>query len=194
VRLFLAASPDARARRRLAAVHEELARSLGDAVAAVRWVTVAAAHLTVHFLGEVDASRVPQLIDALGDDLPVDPFDVALGPPEASPVRGLPRVVWMPVTAGREPLSRVHDALGARLLGAGRSIEARPFTPHLTIGRVRDRERDRASTLRARLDGARTEVSPIGWHVDRVTLFRSDLSGPSPVYDARHTIALGRRT
>lgn len=185
-------SPDDLARRSLAAVHVSLEQLFGDASAAVRWVSVAAAHLTVHFLGEVGASHVPVLTEALGTSVQIDTFDVALGPPEVSPSHGPPRVVWMPVTTGRDALARVHDELGARLRRAGQPLESRTFGPHLTIGRVRDRQRDRARELRARIGGAR--VDPVGWRVDHVTLFRSDLSGPSPVYDVRHTIALSRAT
>lgn len=192
MRLFLAVSPDDLARRSLAAVHVSLEQLFGDASAAVRWVSVAAAHLTVHFLGEVGASHVPVLTEALGTSVQIDTFDVALGPPEVSPSHGPPRVVWMPVTTGRDALARVHDELGARLRRAGQPLESRTFGPHLTIGRVRDRQRDRARELRARIGGAR--VDPVGWRVDHVTLFRSDLSGPSPVYDVRHTIALSRAT
>jgi 2'-5' RNA ligase len=192
VRLFLAVSPDESARRSLAAVHATLEQSFGDASAAVRWVAVAAAHLTVHFLGDVGASHVPVLIEALGTEVHFDAFDVALGTPEVSPPHGTPRVVWMPVTTGRDALTRVHDELGARLRRAGQPLESRPFAPHLTIGRVRDRERDRARDLRARIGSAR--VDQVGWRVGHVTLFRSDLSGPSPVYEVRHTIALSRAT
>ena len=192
MRLFLAVSPDDRARRSLGAVHAGLERSFGDASPAVRWVSVAAAHLTVHFLGEVDASRLPILVEALGTDVPIEAFVVELGAPEVSPSHGAPRVVWMPVTTGRDALARVHDALGARLRSADVPLGARPFAPHLTIGRVRDRERARARTLRARIGGA--QVDRVGWRVDHVTLFHSDLSGPSPVYEVRHTIALGHAT
>lgn len=192
MRLFLAVSPDDGARRALAVVHASLEQSFGDSSAAVRWVAVAAAHLTVHFLGDVGGSHVPVLIEALGANLHIDAFDVALGTPEVSPAHGTPRVVWMPVTMGRDTLARVHDELGARLRRVGQPLESRPFAPHLTIGRVRDRERDRARDLRARIGAARFD--PVGWRVDHVTLFRSDLSGPAPVYDVRHTIALKRTT
>ncbi|HKV99114.1 MAG TPA: 2'-5' RNA ligase family protein, partial [Vicinamibacterales bacterium] len=63
-----------------------------------------------------------------------------------------------------------------------------PFTPHLTIARVREREARRARTLGARLGDLR--AAAIGWRVDHVTLFRSDLSGPTPRYEALHTISL----
>ena len=155
---------------------------------ALRVVAAASAHLTVHFLGEVEAARVPSLVIALESTVPIAAFDLALGAPEVSPLTGPPRVVWMPVTAGADPLTQVHHTLGERLTRAGVAIESRPFRPHLTIARVREREQRRARSLGARLPAVRAEA--IGWRIDHVTLFRSDLSGPTPKYDAVHTIAL----
>ena len=94
----------------------------------------------------------------------------------------------MPVTTGAERLSEVHRTLGDRIAREGIAIERRPFTPHLTIARVREREQRRARALGGRLRDLRP--APIGWRVDHVTLFRSDLSGPTPRYEALHTITL----
>jgi 2'-5' RNA ligase len=186
VRLFLAVSPDAEARRQIAATRAALERAAGEDVAALRPVAVDLAHLTVHFLGEVDAPKLDGLIHALGLTVPIDPFEIALGATEVSPRSGPPRVVWMPVTAGRVRLTDVHAELGERLAGAGFALERRTFTPHLTVARVRVGHvaralRDRVATVRP--------VS-IHWRVDHVTLFQSDLSGPSPQYTPRHRVAL----
>jgi 2'-5' RNA ligase len=188
VRLFLAVSPDGPARGRIDALHAELERAAGDAATALRWVASAAAHLTVQFLGEIDAARVPPLLTALDAVVPIDVFDLVLGSPEVSPASGPPRVVWMPVTTGAGPLTQVHRSLGERIARTGVAIESRPFNPHLTIARVRDREQRRARSLGGRLRDLRVE--PIGWRVDHVTLFRSDLSGPAPKYEALHAVAL----
>jgi len=189
VRLFLAVSPDAAARGRIDALHVQVGRAAGDAAPALRWVAPAVAHLTVHFLGEIETTRVSPLLAALESAVPVELFDLTLGSPEVSPRKGRPRVIWMPVVSGVEPLTQVHRTLGERLARAGVAIEPRPFAPHLTIARVRDREQRRARLLGARLRDLRPP--PIGWQVDHVTLFRSDLSGPTPKYDALHTVALG---
>jgi 2'-5' RNA ligase len=180
-------SPDAPARADIDALHADVERAAGDAAPALRWVAAAAAHLTVHFLGEVDAGRVPALVTVLGSTVPIPGFDLGLGPPEVSPRRGPPRVVWMRVTTGAEPLANVHRTLGERITREGIALEGRPFTPHLTLARVRNREARRAQPLGGRLGDLR--VATIGWRVDHVTLFRSDLSGPTPRYDALHTIS-----
>lgn len=188
MRLFLAVSPDAPARLRIDALHADVERAIGDAAPALRWVAAAVAHLTVHFLGEVDPGRLRALVASLESAVPLPAFALGLGPPEVSPLSGPPRVVWMPVTTGADRLTEVHRTLGERIVREGIAVERRPFTPHLTIARVREREAGRARALRGRLDDLR--VAPIGWPVDHVTLFRSDLSGPTPRYEVLHTVTL----
>jgi 2'-5' RNA ligase len=78
--------------------------------------------------------------------------------------------------------------MGRRLTAEGFAIEGRPFSPHLTVARVPDRERARVKALRERLQTA--ETAPIVWTAKWVTLFRSDLSASVPQYDPVHEIAL----
>ena len=70
VRLFLAVSPDAPARLRIDALRADVERAAGDAAPALRWVAAAVAHLTVHFLGEVDSGRLPALVASLESAVP----------------------------------------------------------------------------------------------------------------------------
>ncbi|MFI5177165.1 MAG: RNA 2',3'-cyclic phosphodiesterase [Vicinamibacterales bacterium] len=187
MRLFLAVDPDEAARERLDALRTSLEQAAGEASSALRWVTAAVAHITLHFLGEVDRARLERLVAALGSAVPSMPFDVALGAPEVFPVSGPPRVVWMAVERGRTELAALHRETGARLEQAGFAVERRPYTPHLTLARVRDRRRAGPLAVRLR-DG---HAAPVGWRVDRATLFESDLSGRAPCYRSLHVIGLG---
>jgi 2'-5' RNA ligase len=97
-------------------------------------------------------------------------------------------VLWLDVVEGRDALARLHGLLGERLVTAGVAVEARPFSPHLTIARVPDRERSKVKLLRERL--AVVPPSRIEWTARTVTLFRSDLSGAVPRYEALQEISL----
>jgi 2'-5' RNA ligase len=160
----------------------EVQRAIGDAAAALRWTPAVNVHLTLHFLGELDPSRAANVVDRLGDAIDVAPFEATVGSVGTLPPSGTPRIVWAGVTHGVEELQRMHAILGERLREAGVATETRPFLPHLTLARVRDRERSRARTVRDRLDGFAAPSIP--WSVDHVTLFKSDLSGPVPRYEA----------
>jgi RNA 2',3'-cyclic 3'-phosphodiesterase len=187
-RSFLAVTPDETARDALAGLLAAVEREAAEAGRALRFTKAANIHLTMHFLGSLDESREAAVLTQLGEILPAAPFDVELGPLGVFPPHGPPRVFWVAVERGREALSAIHRELGRRLTAAGVAIEARPFSPHLTLARVRDGEQPRARRVAERLAGI--EVAAIGWRVDRVTLYHSDLSGRAPRYHAVRDVAL----
>lgn len=181
MRLFLAVEPDRAARAGLTALLTAVQNALGDVASAIRWTAPANVHVTLHFLGELDQARSTAVRTALGDRIVRPAFDVETGGLGVFPHGGSPKVVWLSIGAGAAGLTAVYDELAARLRRGGIATEERPFTPHLTLGRVRDRERRRARTLRERLDAIRPE--PVRWQAREVVLFRSDLSGPVPRHE-----------
>ncbi len=181
-------SPDVAALSAIGALQQVVTRATGNPASALRFVAPASAHVTMHFLGEVELALVARLPDALGESISIAPFDLAHGPPVVSPSRGLPRVIWLPVTSGVDALAAVHRHLVEPLRLAGITIESRPFAAHLTLARVRERDQRRARGLGASLSLVRSP--PVSWRVHHVTLFESDLSAGAPRYTARHRIAL----
>lgn len=185
MRLFLAVELDARARESVATAIDRAREAAGDAAPALRWSVPDNLHLTLHFIGAFDAARLPSLAEALGNTVPVPPFDVSLGGLGVFPPRGALRTLWIAVAEGKSSLVALHAAMGARLARAGVSVEPRPFTPHLTLARARDRERGRLHRLARELDGLDVlDGAPAKWRVDRVVLMNSDLSGPRPRYES----------
>ena len=189
MRLFLALKPDRSAEAQLGRRLLEVQGALGGTAAALRWTPAENIHVTIQFLGELDPGRAAHLQEHLGLALDEPPFRITLGAVGVFPERGHPRVVWLDVSDGRVPLTRLHAELGRRLKDAGMPLESRPLSPHLTLARVPDRERGRVSGLRERL--ATLAPAPIDWLAERVTLYRSDLSGPVPRYEPVQEIALG---
>jgi 2'-5' RNA ligase len=188
VRLFLALKPDRAAEAKLAQRLLQLQDAVGSMASSLRWTPASNIHATLHFLGEVDPSRLGGLREALGPAIPVAPFEVEVGAWGVFPPAGAPRVLWLDVTAGANAIAAVHDELGRRLTGAGFAIETRPFSPHLTVARVPDRERARVKALRDRLQTV--DAAPFVWTANWVTLFRSDLSASVPKYEPLHEVAL----
>jgi 2'-5' RNA ligase len=66
VRLFAAIDLSHETRDAMAAEQERIAASLGSTAAPLKWVRPDHAHLTLVFLGQVDDTRVPALVDAVG--------------------------------------------------------------------------------------------------------------------------------
>lgn len=114
--------------------------SIGAATPVVGWTRRNHLHLTLRFLGEVDESRVAAVGDAVArwvHRLP--PPRVRLVGGGAFPDARRPRVLWIGAETELGPLvSAMQGALGQ----LGFPPEARPFVPHLTVGRVRDGRAD----------------------------------------------------
>ena len=181
LRLFVAVELPEHVRSALGASLERLRSSLGGAY---RWVRPEAVHLTLRFLGDVEAERVPELTSALGAAVgPLDAFELRLDGTGVFPNARAPSVVWAGLGGESAALVRLVAAVGTATAGVGEPAESRPYVPHLTLGRVRNRlGRPEAEALAASLRGVTYEgTSP--FQVDGVSLMRSEI-GPG---GARYT-------
>lgn len=182
MRLFLAVDPDeaasgavARAAERLRRRAEARERTLARAVT---WVQPGNLHLTLHFLGEVDEVGLAGVRTALDPPLAAPPMRVELGEWGVFPPAGPARVIWIGLSAGAAALARLHAELAGRLRQAGIAADDRPFSPHLTIGRVKQPGRADWGALARSVPPA-----ACGFEVVSCTLYRSHLAGARPSYE-----------
>ena len=173
MRLFVAVEIDDRARQAAEAVQRRLQKALDSTVTA-RWVAPGNLHLTVRFIGHVDDVRAPEVIAGLAAPLGIAPFDIELGECGAFPPRGAPRVLWIGVTQGLPSLALMHDAFNERLRPFGFEPEARAFSAHLTLARVKNAPRGAGRAVAEALD--QVVVPTSRFRVNRATLFQSHLS------------------
>ena len=97
------------------------------------------AHVTLKFLGEVDAERLPDVEDALDravESVDVAPFDATVAGLGVFPSLSYISVVWVGVEDDGQ-LTRLHDAVEREFVERGFDPEDHDFTPHVTVGRVR---------------------------------------------------------
>jgi 2'-5' RNA ligase len=92
-------------------------------------------HFTLHFLGNIDEERIPELANII-EQVKGQAFDVELiGVGCFRPQR--PRVIWIGATTGAEQLIQHQKFLGRELRAHGFPSEKRKYSPHLTVLRVR---------------------------------------------------------
>ena len=184
MRLFVAVDLDTTARAAMSAsvarLREHLERRQGGLSRSVTWVGERNLHLTVRFLGEIEDARVPGLQSSLARPLGIEPADVGFGGWGVFPSHGSPRVVWVGVTEGLSSLERAHALVGERLAELGVGIEARRFSPHLTVGRVKTPSVD---VLRGLVDSGEVPVAA-RCAVSQCILYRSRLSPDGATYEA----------
>jgi 2'-5' RNA ligase len=140
LRTFIAVEVESFTRDRLVGLQERLAAG----GAAAKWVEPANLHITLLFLGEVNSREVPAICRVVADGAATfAPFAMTLAGAGAFPTPRRPRTLIVHVTEGAEELIALHAALEPPLMELGcYRHEARPFKPHLTIGRVRGRTED----------------------------------------------------
>ena len=190
LRLFVAVELPAHVRSALGASIERLRSRLSGSY---RWVRPEGIHLTLRFLGSVEAERVDELAAALGAAVrTLDPFELRLDAAGVFPNARAPSVVWAGLSGGSAALTRLVGAVGIATAGVGGPAESRPYTPHLTLGRVRDRlGRQDAEALSAALRGLTYEAAA-PFRVEGVSLMRSEIGPGGPRYTRLADAPLGR--
>jgi RNA 2',3'-cyclic 3'-phosphodiesterase len=173
-RLFIAVDVDEATRGQIARIATALRGAL-DATVKASWVRPDRMHLTLHFSGSADARLEQRALDALAHPVRESPFDVTFDRLGLFPEHGSPRVVWLGVRDGLEPLRRIHRTLIDEL--RVQPDHGGPLTPHLTLARIRVRV-PRAKF--AQIGAIRASAGPS--RIDRVTLYESRLSPAGPTY------------
>jgi 2'-5' RNA ligase len=184
VRLFAAVDLAPPVRRAAFAAGERLARALtgpgGRGRSRVSWVREENLHLTMRFLGEIEDSRVEGLVVGFSAPLVTAAFEIELGGVGVFPPSGPPRVIWIGVRQGAEPLTALSAEIDARCAALGFGRDDRPFRAHLTLARCKDAiDRQACDRLLGTNPGA-----PGVSRVNEVVLYQSRLSASGPTYVA----------
>ncbi len=127
IRLFVAIDAPAVVRDALAV--------LAEPVRSVAWTPPHQFHLTLRFIGEVEATRLASIERALGP-IRVEPFILPVAGVGAFPPGRPPRVLWAGIGAGHPRLHQLRQRVDDALLASGLSnLDVRVFHPHFTLGR-----------------------------------------------------------
>jgi 2'-5' RNA ligase len=154
-----------------------------DREAIIRWTNADGIHLTLKFLGETPATQEAAIRRALYEAAQGHAsFALELASMGCFPNTRRPRVVWAGVNGALDALSALRDAVERTVAPLGFPTGTRPFSPHLTLGRVRQGASPTAlAALGTRIDQA-GECEPVGWQVTGLSLMRSDLRPTGAVY------------
>lgn len=190
VRAFVAIELPENVRAALSRVIADLRGSGGNAV---RWVNPESIHLTLKFLGDVEEARIAGVAHALEAACgPVPAFSLGLGSPGAFPSAGSPRVLWIGLTGHLDSLAYLQRRMEDALQPLGFPGEEREFSPHLTLGRVREGVAPAQRRLVSRLVGMAACQAPSAqpFGVDGVALMRSQLTPQGAIYTRLHRVSL----
>jgi len=152
----------------------------------VSWVRPELAHLTLKFLGETDEAKVGGIVRAMRTAAQGS-FALQGAAGGFFPPRGAPRVVWVGVGRGAMECVAYFGRLDLALAGAGFAAETRPFSPHVTVARVKEAARgDDWAGLARDL----TRDWPV-FQAHTAVLWQSVLRSSGPQYRRVAQVALG---
>ena len=153
----------------------------------VRWVDPKGIHLTLKFLGDVDAERVNGLLvamEAAANGFEYPSLSLGLSGLGVFPNTRDARILWAGVSGNLAALERLQALVDGALFEIGYAWERRPFRPHLTLGRVRDRV---ARPERMKIGKVMEDSVLAGchnWEAREIHLIRSTLTTRGAIYDS----------
>jgi 2'-5' RNA ligase len=149
----------------------------------VKWVDPKGIHLTLKFLGNIGQNQVADIEEAISQaSQGVSPFQLQLGGLGAFPNLRRPRVIWVAMTGELESLLALQKGIDQALVPLGFAMESRPFTPHLTLGRLRERASPEECRKIGELVMASQFESATAMKVSEVILMRSRLTPQGAIY------------
>jgi 2'-5' RNA ligase len=154
----------------------------------IKWVEPHNLHLTLKFFGETPSRQVGPIVNALQEaaaDCPPSSFRV-----EGCGTFGshrIPRVIWLGIRKA-DGLTRLYESVNKHLSPLGYLPDKKLFTPHLTLGRIRElRDLHRLHSIESEL------VDAVFSRVDlrEFVLMESFLRPRGPVYKVMQSFGLG---
>lgn len=159
----------------------------------VRWVPAHNMHLTLKFLGDVSPNNVEFLVQMLRNEAALVPaFDIHLAGLGSFPNLRRPRVIYVGIQApaALDALQRGIEAAARRL---GYESEERPFSAHLTLGRLRQNATAvEQQQIRRALESTQVDVFGTA-RVDSLHLYKSDLNPGGSIYTRLHSAPLKKQ-
>jgi 2'-5' RNA ligase len=187
LRLFVAIELPGEVREALSRIQHELQRR---GIEKLRWVRPEGIHLTLKFLGETPAQRVPAIQEALAEAVAgINAHELSLG--NLGTFGGSrPRVLWIDLTGDLDTVRELQERTETALNALGFAREARGWSPHVTLARVRpEAARDIAGVITAAMAGVNAPPGVIP--VRELSLMRSTLRPSGAVYERIAAFPLG---
>jgi 2'-5' RNA ligase len=161
-------------------------RDLADRMSGLSWVKPDNMHITIRFLGDLGDSGVRRAGESTRRGAKqYEAFLARLGGPGAFPSMNRPRVLWAGLTEGAEKAVALAKSVNEALKRDGFGPPDKPFKPHITLARVRDR----AQGVEA-FRGYQPPEPPEAALLDRIVVMKSDLHPAGARYTALEEIRL----
>ncbi|MBN1289869.1 MAG: RNA 2',3'-cyclic phosphodiesterase [Actinobacteria bacterium] len=172
MRLFIGIPLDAASRRRISKACDFLKECVQD----TRWVKPENLHITMKFLGDTPGTMVPEIAEVLHMASVYLPFEMKLGGIGAFSSLGSARVIWVGAYDDSGTVHKIYKEIERGMSRLGYPGEKREYSPHVTVGRSRNKPVRIDNDVAARYK----DLSILT--VDEIILFQSDLRSSGAEY------------
>jgi 2'-5' RNA ligase len=180
IRAFIAIELPAEVRSVLAQLQARLKTGNHSSV---KWAEPAGIHLTLKFLGNIAAAKTDAVTRAMTEAAQgIAPFHLEVKELGVFPNLRRVRVVWVGLDGELARLGELQRNLEARLVPIGFARESRPFTPHLTLARLREQAPPAEQQSFGQLIADTDLATACSFDVEAVSLMQSQLTREGAVY------------
>ncbi len=149
----------------------------------VKWVNPESIHLTLKFLGNIPFKQVAEINSLMEEAVQGTlPFHLEVSELGAFPNPKRPRVLWVSIKGEIDTLLSLQQNIDSALAPLGFAEEKRPFTPHLTLARLRERASPADREIFAELVMSTKFESSYPIDVETISLMRSQLTPEGAIY------------
>lgn len=190
VRAFIAIDVPSEARQIMAGTMRELADQVPGSV---RWVDAQGIHLTLKFLGDIPAQDVADILAALKTPVEQVPaFSIQLTGLGMFPNNRRPRVLWAGVEGQLDSLTILQQGVEGVLSEMNYATERQTFSPHLTLGWVRERISPGARRRIIQAMSSATIQTSDPWLVEEIRIFRTTLTPQGSIHTSMGAVPLAQ--
>ena len=180
IRAFIAvALPDA-LKLQLADLEKQLKRRCPDAV---KWVEPESMHLTLVFLGYTTEDKIEEIKfgieEAVSD---VKSFRLSVKNVGAFPNLNRVQVIWVGIQGTLDVLAGIQQRVAQNMEQLGFPMEERAFSPHLTLGRIRNYTSPEDRRKIGVVLSETTFESTVNVEVNEINLMQSKLTPSGAIY------------
>jgi 2'-5' RNA ligase len=170
-----------------------IAVELPDELKGVKWVNPYSIHLTLKFLGNINIDRTNAIVRAMQASAQViRPFHLEVKDLGVFPNLRRAQVIWVGVRGELDLLIKLQQHLESKLTQLGHPAEARHFSPHLTLARLRNQASSKERQNLGELISNTKFKAAYSIEVKTISLMRSHLTREGAIYNQISSVELNK--
>jgi len=162
-----------------------------EAPTRIKWVDPHRVHLTLKFLGNIATDKVSEITTAMERAAKgIPPLHLEVKELGVFPNPKRIQVIWVGIKGDLDRLRQLQQQIESGLNPLGFTPEARRFTPHLTLGRVREQASPEERQRLGQIIGRTGFEESCEFRVDNINLIRSHLTREGAIYSLISSVNL----